>query len=167
MQARGGPWASQPPTIHPGQDLRKPPWSRYYNDMSTNLPALSGTVVPQSDVADEHAHKFFNVVRNLLHSSHAFHSESDLDEALNSVNAFERHFLAGPLSRQVSEDDRAPKEDVTQRVPPPTGAVVVPPSAGPAIDYNKLAAAMFELQQQHQQQQQQAAPPVQQEGTSE
>lgn len=109
------------------------------------VPALQGEVLTPDAVVDPiafPAHDFFNVIKDVIHRASVFHDEDDLKKAMNAVDVFEKRFLKNDHQHVTSEDDRAPHEDVSQRIPPQTGAVTVPAGA-PAIDYNKLAQALM------------------------
>lgn len=110
-------------------------------------PANSG----YANQGDLKAHAFFNVLRTLVRLTPVYHDEQALELAISAVDDFEKHILSGPHHAVVSETDTAPREDVSQRVPPRVGTAVVP-AAGPGIDYNRLAAALFAMQQQRNEQ---------------
>lgn len=114
---------------------------------------LQGTLVPSPADAipagDALAHDFFNVVHAVLNNVAVFRNENELDHAHGIVERFENHYLTTSRRNVITEDDQAPKEDVTQRVAPQPGGAVVP-VAGPAIDYNKLAAALVAAQRRAQ-----------------
>lgn len=120
----------------------------YHIAMSTPAGALAPTVIPGEVITPAAVvgpqafptHAFLNVVRDLIHG-HVYHNEEDLKAALETVNVYEKRLLQSDHQHVLSEDDPAPHEDVTQRIPPRGAAPVVP--AGPAIDYNKLAAALM------------------------
>jgi hypothetical protein len=113
---------------------------------------IQGSVVQPSAVIDagaEAMHGFLNVVRRLVTTSGAFHSESDQDAALTAVQKFTENVIPRSALNALANEYSmtAPKEDVSQRVPPngaPAGPVMVPGG----FDYNKLAQAMLALQQQ-------------------
>lgn len=98
---------------------------------------------------DTKAHTFFNVLRTMLTGGNFYRDEQALQLAVSAVDEFEKHILSGPHGAVVREEDVAPREDVTQRRAPNPGTAVVPAS-GPGIDYNRLAAALFEMQRQQQ-----------------
>lgn len=113
---------------------------------------LQGVVTSTRTVTlpgDLKAHAFFNVIRDLLNNFGIYHNESDLENAHQAVTDFEKHILDGPHYAVISEVDRAPKEDVTQRAAPVVGTAIVPLSSQP-LDYNKLAAALLAMQRQQQ-----------------
>jgi hypothetical protein len=122
----------------------------YDNDMSTPAGALSPTVIPGEVVTPAAVvgplafpgHAFFNTVRHVITRSGTFHGEDELKNALHSVDAYEKAILKADHKHVQSEDDFAPHEDVSLRVPPRTGYAPVPTGA-PAIDYNRLAAALM------------------------
>lgn len=124
----------------------------------------SGQVVTPSRITsadDNHAHRFFNVIRDLLHGK-AYHNEADVTDALDAVSKYEASVLNTQPRHLVSEDDPAPREDVSQRTPPPGQNVQVVPAAAPQLDYGKLAAAIVAHQQAQQapQDEQAAEPPA-------
>lgn len=110
---------------------------------------IPGQVITPDAVLDPMsmaAHAFCNVVRDLVFRSPVYHTESDRHAALDAVDAFERRMVPSQDRQHVlSEDDPAPREDVSQRVPPRVGAMPVP--VGPAIDYAALAKALVAAQQ--------------------
>lgn len=82
----------------------------------------------------------------MVRSAKVYVDEGSVDTAITAVDEFEKHILTGGHSSVVTEEDPAPKEDVSQRRAPQTGTAVVPAS-GPALDYNRLAAAILQMQQ--------------------
>lgn len=119
-----------------------------YPAVAGRPPALEGRIVePSGHIAplSASAHDFLNVMRALIHR-HPWHHENQKLEALNAVAAFEKHFVPpNDLRNLASENDHAPIEDVSQRIPPQTGlAPVVAPSQN--IDYDALAAAIVRAQ---------------------
>lgn len=119
--------------------------------MST--PVIQGQVVqarqPDAvlDPISTAAHDFGNVAKALVTRSGAFHNESELQKAHSAIDSFVK-FITPQKDRThvITEDDQAPVEDVSRRIPPnSTGQAVV--HAGPQIDYNKLAAALIAAQQ--------------------
>lgn len=121
----------------------------YHIAMSTPTGALAPTVIPGEVVAPAAVigpnafptHNYLNVVRDLV-SGRKYHNEDDVRTALAAVDEYEKRMLAADHRHVLSEDDAAPHEDVSQRIPPRGSAPVVPATA-PAIDYNKLAAALM------------------------
>lgn len=117
-----------------------------------NSPVIQGqvtsdTLVPSvwAGPGSVAAREFFNTVRTLIHRAGAYHNESDLFKALQSVDAYERNVIpASDRARVVTEDDRAPVEDVTLRRPAANG-LPVQPASGP-IDYAQLARAIVAAQ---------------------
>lgn len=116
---------------------------------------VSGEVVQPTHVASAQAnlaHQFLGVIRHLILHSGAYHNEAEQTEHLAVVQRYEEVNSSAADRRHLqSEDDHAPREDVSQRVPPAGSAgtpAVVP--AGPAIDYNALARAIVAVQQQSQ-----------------
>lgn len=122
----------------------------YDMDMSTPAGALAPTVIPGEVVTPAAvvgplafpAHAFLNTVRSVITRSGAFHGEDELRSALASVDSYEKAILKNDHKHVLSEDDHAPFEDVSLRTPPRNGGVPVPTGA-PAIDYNRLAAALM------------------------
>lgn len=116
--------------------------------MSTPAGALAPTVIPGEVVTPAAVvgpqafptHNYLNVMRDLVRGR-VFHNEEDVRTALATIDTYEKRLLSSDHQHVLSEDDAAPHEDVSQRIPP-RGAPVVPSSA-PAIDYNKLAAALM------------------------
>lgn len=129
-------------------------------DTSPAVPSggyLQGTIVPgppgpsghPASAADLAAHEFFNVLRHVVrHVPHL--NEDALDTALRVVDDYESRSLDGPIQHVIAETDHAKREDVSKRVAPQTGTALAP-VAGPALDYNKLAAALLAAQAQAQQ----------------
>src|SRR5215469_8102803 len=114
-------------------------------------PTLPGAVLTPTQVVSAQAnlaHQFFNVVRHLIEHAGAYRNESTQTDHLAVVQRYE-NALTSPAERRqlLSEDDRAPREDVTQRTPfPGSGGVPAVAPAAAAIDYNKLAAAIVAQQ---------------------
>ena len=80
------------------------------------------------------------VLTDLVHRSGAYHSESQVDAATAAINRWVSASVPVSAKRALSTgDERAVKEDVTQRVPPggAVQAIVTPP-----IDYDRLAQAL-------------------------
>lgn len=96
------------------------------------------------------AHNFFNTLREITRNYRHWPTENHKLAAIESVNAYEKHTLNGRVSDVVTEDDHAPVEDVSKRRPPPGSGLPVNVVQGPAIDYNKLAAALAEHMQRAQ-----------------
>jgi hypothetical protein len=90
------------------------------------------------------------VLKTLLHNAvGAFHTEGDLDAAIRVVDKFVgAHVPGSEMDALLTGDQRAPKEDVTKRIPP--GGVVQPVITGPVIDYQALAKAILAEQQKYQ-----------------
>lgn len=98
----------------------------------------------------------------MIHNSRAFHSENDVDNAVNTVDAFVNAFVPdAEMPALLTGAERAAKEDVTLRIPP--GGVMTQVVTGPVIDYVKLAEAIVAVQRR--QAAIDAAPP-QSEGTT-
>lgn len=109
---------------------------------SVNSPAISGTNVngPLPGIF----HNFANVIRDLL-AAHVFPNENAKLSAMRAVDAFEKANV--PVNAFLNrEGDRAPVEDVSKRVPPGGNVAVVLPQSTPAIDYDRLAAALMAAQ---------------------
>lgn len=108
------------------------------------LEPYQGQVVEPSATAGpgpSAAHGLGQVLLDLIHRSGSYHSEADQDAAAATVHKWVNGQVSVSEKRALSTgDERAPKEDVTQRVPPggpaPVGVVA------PGIDYDKLAAAL-------------------------
>jgi hypothetical protein len=135
--------------------------------MSTPAGALAphtipGEIVTPDAVLDPKsipAHDFFNVMRDIVHRT-TYHHESEKNAALDAVDAFESRFVPVQDRKYVQlETDYAGREDVSQRTPPQVGTLPVP--AGPAIDYNRLAAAIVAMQQQANAENAKDVPPTQ------
>lgn len=95
------------------------------------------------------AYGIAQVLKDLIHSSRAFHSENQVLEAYKAVDTFMKAFVpASALSALMTGDERASIEDVSKRIPPQGVAFSVPTNV-PAIDYDKLAAAMVRAQAQY------------------
>jgi hypothetical protein len=125
--------------------------------MSTDAGAVApyqGKVVEPAQVTSPEAnltHQFCNVVRHLITHSGAYRNEADETRHLDVVNRYEQSSVGGALRHLLSEDDHAPREDVSQRVPAPGQNVqAVPVAAAPQIDYGRLAAAILAAQKQDQ-----------------
>lgn len=88
------------------------------------------------------------VLKTIIHNSRTYVSENDVDKAVSAVEKFVGAFTTNSdLKALATGEERAAKEDVTQRVAP--GGVS--PSLIPAgIDYDKLAAALLAAQAQQQ-----------------
>lgn len=88
------------------------------------------------------AHAFLNTMRQVISKSAVFHSEDELNAALQSVTNYEKAILKNDHQHVLSEEDHAPREDVSKRIPP-RGSYAPVPTGAPAIDYNRLAAALM------------------------
>lgn len=114
-------------------------------------PAIRGDVLaPTAMTAPESssAHGYYNVIRDLIRRV-GYHNENQVLTALQAVDAHEKHQVSqGDLRLLANENEPAPYEDVSKRTPP--AGYVAPVPAGPAIDYNALAAALVAAQQQAQ-----------------
>jgi hypothetical protein len=115
-------------------------------------PALTGSVVQPDYVSQPHsfaAHDFFNTLRKLVHMS-TLHNEADVAAALATIDGYEKHVVgAADLARVISENDRAPVEDVSQRK---AASGELPTAVSGSIDYARLAAAIVAAQQAQSQQ---------------
>jgi hypothetical protein len=81
----------------------------------------------------------------MIHQSHYFATENLQDAAMTAVDKWvSAHATASELSAVLTGDERAAKEDVTQRIPP--GGPMARP-AGPTIDYRLLAEAIVAAQE--------------------
>lgn len=92
---------------------------------------------------DSAVHGLANVLRELIHMNQHFPSEGAKLSAQAAVDNWEKQHV-GSLAGINREQDTAPVEDVTQRVPPMVGAM---PAPIPGLDYNKLAEALVSAQQ--------------------
>lgn len=111
---------------------------------------LSGEVVDPTHVTsaqDNLGHQFLNVIRHLVLHSGAYHTEAEQSEHLATLTRYEGATV-GDAQHLRSEDDHAPREDVSQRTPPQTGTAVVPQATPAAIDYQALARAIVAVQQE-------------------
>jgi len=120
--------------------------------MATNGGAVqpySGTIVEPTNVSsaqDNLGHQFVSVIRHLVLHSGAYHNETDQTAHLATLARYEANAHGGAL---LSEDDHAPREDVSERVPPRgQGVAMVPQAAPAAIDYDLLARAIVAVQNQ-------------------
>lgn len=113
-------------------------------DASAGAVSPSGYIKPQSVAVA----KFAQVMRDILGVVQVYHNEADLDQAHRTITEYIKQMTdPADRSRLVSEGDQAPKEDVSERVPPTNrGPATAPAGFGP-IDYNKLAAALVAAQQ--------------------
>lgn len=130
--------------------------------MTTPALVLQGQVdqpIQPTRIAAAHAspaHEFFNVVRDLV-ATGTYHTENERLSALDAVSRYETHVVTpGDLRQVASENDRAPYEDVSKRIPP--NPAQVSPVLPPGIDYSRLAAAIAAHMQAAQEAP--AAPPV-------
>lgn len=107
------------------------------------------TVEP-SAVSDGQSSAVFalgQVLKTVLHKMPIFSVESDLDNAINVVDKWVSAFVPGSaMAALVTGDERAPKEDVSQRIPP--GGPVANIYSGPQLDYAKLAQAILAAQKE-------------------
>lgn len=115
-----------------------------------NMPALTGSVVEPSRVISPQTAavaKVGEVLKHLATRSGVYHNEEDQRLALEAIDSFRSAFSDG--NPDVREEHVAPREDVSQRVPPQVG-LNVPAPAIPQIDYTALARAMLAVQQEGQ-----------------
>jgi hypothetical protein len=112
--------------------------------------AVAGVLSPSRVISaqDTTGHDFFNVVRHLIRFSGAYRKEADQTDHLAAVSRFEANLAGRELRSLLSEEDVAPREDVSQRVPPAGQNVTVVPASVPAIDYGQLAAAILAAQKE-------------------
>jgi hypothetical protein len=120
----------------------------YNPNMSTPVNGLEpylGQVVEPSATAGPGpaaAHGLGTVLLDLVYRSGSYHSESDQDAAADAVHKWVNSQVSASEKRALNTDaTRAPKEDVSLRVPP-GGYVPAVVTATPAIDYDKLAQAL-------------------------
>lgn len=87
-----------------------------------------------------------DVIKRLVDHSLAFHSENDKLAAFNVVDGYvNAHVADREMVALLTGIERAPVEDVSQRVPPTVGGPVM--TGGPGLDYTKLAQAILREQQ--------------------
>ena len=112
-----------------------------------NQGAPAPAVITPTAVASNRSSAVFQLgqmLKTVIHNSRVFANEADLDNAVNVVDKFVGAFVPGSeLPALLTGDERAAKEDVTQRVAPNTSAVVT----GPVLDYTKLAQAILNEQE--------------------
>lgn len=113
-------------------------------------PVIQGKVSYPSAIAGQvpsAVYKFGQVLKEIIHAvPTAFSNENDLLAALTTLDDFVKAFV--PVSNLAALADvaaRAPIEDVSKRTPP-AGVSYSIPSNTPAIDYDKLAAALVRAQ---------------------
>lgn len=120
--------------------------------MSTDVsPVIPGQVVNPTAVtqsgASGPAHDFFGVIKQLIHFS-GFHNQQDVINAVNAVDAYEKHVVPpGDMRSLNTEGEPAPVEDVAQRRPPSPAGIITQQTQGQQIDYARLAAAIVAAQQ--------------------
>lgn len=132
--------------------------------MSTPTLAIQGEVVQPSAVASPQAAAAFNlgqVLKEIIHAiPAAFSSENQVLAAFTAIDDFIKAFVTrSALPALADGTQRAPMEDVSKRIPPAGTAFSVPTNI-PAIDYDKLAAAMVRAQAQYLQQNPPPVPPA-------
>lgn len=119
------------------------------SDLSPVIPGqvvnpVNPTSVTQS-AASGPAHEFFGVIKRLVNLA-GFHNQSDVQNALSAVDAYEKHVVPPGDFRAIdTEGDPAPVEDVSKRTPP-VPPTVTQVSQGQSIDYARLAAAIVAAQ---------------------
>ena len=126
---------TEPPISIPGQVI-------------ATSPAIPHTAI--IDPISMATHRFCNLMRAIVTNQHGIlKSESEVDDAIHVIDAFERHLIPQRDRSLIgSPDDMAPKEDVSQRIPPRSSTPPPMPAAGPSIDYNALAQAILLAQSQ-------------------
>lgn len=130
----------------------------YTSGMTSQAIEPSGVVRPAAIASGNHSatHALGQVLMDLVHRAGVYTSETDLHAAEAVVSAWVKSVV--PLSAVaalVTGDERAPKEDVTKRVPP-GGLPAIPVTTAPAIDYDRLADALLAAQRRSAQQMQAA-----------
>lgn len=110
----------------------------------------SGVVNPTAMAGPVHAstHALGQVLMDLIHRAGVYTSEVAIHEAEAAVTAWVKSVV--PLSAVaalVTGDERAPKEDVTKRIPPGGLPAIPVVTSAPAIDYDRLAEALLAAQQ--------------------
>ena len=111
--------------------------------------AISGRVVQPAATAGPQQSAVYKVgefLKTLAHKAGVFANESDLLSALSDIDKWVSAYVpASAMNALDTESGRAPIEDVSQRTPPNSTAVVQ--TMAPGIDYDKLAAAIVRAQQ--------------------
>lgn len=113
-------------------------------DVAPQTPTLYPTAVsgPQSAAI----HGLGEVLKTIIHSSHYFPTENQVDAAMAAVDKWVNTSVKShELGAILTGEERAPKEDVTKRIPP--GGPMPTAQVGPQIDYRQLAEAIIAAQQ--------------------
>lgn len=114
----------------------------------TTPAVISGSVVQPTATASRAQAatvRLGEVLKEMISKSGSFVSEEALRLAEVAVSDWVGAFVPpSALSALDLESSRAPREDVSQRIPPGGAPVVV--QTGPSIDYDKLAAAILNAQ---------------------
>lgn len=126
--------------------------------MTEVMPATrdQGTVVPGEVIQPTTytgpkavaTHKLGEMLKELVHGSpHAFTSENDMLAALKTVDSYVKAHTQATERQALSDGtQRAPVEDVSERIPPVVGYAVPNSAATQPIDYDRLAAAIVRAQ---------------------
>lgn len=114
------------------------------------VPVVSPTAIASGKSTAVFA--FADVLKTVVHAlPMAFHSESGIEAADAAIDAYVgAHVPASEMSAILTGDERAPKEDVSLRIPP-GGGVQGQVLTGPVLDYAKLARAILMEQAKMQQ----------------
>lgn len=114
----------------------------------TTPAVLSGNVVQPSATASRSqaaAARLGEVLKEIINRSGAFLTEDGLRLAEQAVTDWVAAMVPGAAMNALdTQDYRAAREDVAQRIPPGGPPVVI--TSQPAIDYDKLAAAIIAAQ---------------------
>lgn len=112
---------------------------------------VQGQVISPSAVANatqSAAFELGQVIKSLVNGSpHAFHSETDALAAHASIDRYVKAHV--PVSARAALADgtqAAPFEDVSKRPAPASAGYLMPTPNAPAIDYDRLAAAIVRAQ---------------------
>jgi hypothetical protein len=112
---------------------------------------VQGQVISPSAVANatqSAAFELGQVIKTLVAgSSHAFHSENEVLDAHRKIDTYVRAHV--PVSARAALADgtqTAPVEDVSKRPAPAGAGYIMPSPNAPAIDYDRLAAAIVRAQ---------------------
>lgn len=117
----------------------------------TPLGTVQGEVVQPTAIAsgkESAVHGLAQVLGRIIDGSpSAFHGENLRLQAHAAVNQWvNSHVTQSGLRALRTGDERAPIEDVSQRVPPPQVTFGTPVNTQPGIDYDRLAAAIVRQQ---------------------
>lgn len=91
------------------------------------------------------------VLKEIIHKGGVYLTENALHEAEAIVSAWVKSVV--PLSAVAAlstGDERAPREDVSKRIPPGGLPAIPVVTTAPAIDYDRLAEALLAAQQRSQ-----------------